>query len=187
MNRGRAGRLYRFASLKEKDGKHYDLAEGNIRRGGRRNQAGGSEGICPGFRAEDPRRGWIPHTRGTARITGIVRDQAGNPGAGVEVQVVPTMRTQREEIRTDASGPFEILRTQALDSDAPPAKPGGAGRGTKLVGSTEIEKDKAEGGLDLTLQPGLTITGTAVSEEGRPLAGGHITVTLVLHPIRFGS
>ena len=126
-----------------------------------------------------PPAGGIPRSRGTARITGIVRDQAGNPLAGVEVQVVPTMRTQREEIRTDASGRFEIP-ADPRPSIAMPRPPVLVARDVahNLAGSTEIEKDKTEGDLDLTLQPGLTVTGTVLSEEGRPLAGGRITVML---------
>ncbi len=128
----------------------------------------------------------IPIIPGTPRITGIVRDEAGHPLAGIEVQVVPTTRIQREEIRTDASGRFEIP-ADPRPSIAMPRPPVLVARDVahNLAGSTEIEKDKAEGDLDLTLQPGLTVTGTVLSEEGRPLAGGGIRVMLHRTPHSF--
>jgi protocatechuate 3,4-dioxygenase beta subunit len=121
-----------------------------------------------------PRR--IPIIPGTPRITGIVRDEAGHPLAGVQVQVVPWVRN-REEIRTDASGRFEIP-ADPRPSTAPPRPPVLVAWDVahNLAGSTEI--GKTEGDLELTLQPGLTVTGTVLSEEGQPLAGGHVTVML---------
>jgi protocatechuate 3,4-dioxygenase beta subunit len=119
----------------------------------------------------------IPAVAGIAAVTGIVRDEAGDLLAGVEIQVLPMPTVSRDEIRSDASGRFEIPPDPRI---RPPRNM------TRIVVARDVAHNLAASAnveqpgraLDLKLQPGLTITGTVLSEEGRPLAGSRVQVWL---------
>jgi protocatechuate 3,4-dioxygenase beta subunit len=108
------------------------------------------------------------------KVAGVVRDEAGNPLAGVKVEVKPS---GREEITTDASGKFEA----AWDPTS-----WNSGRTTFVVVARDETRNLAEaaeideqaGSLDVKLRPAVSITGTVLDEEGKPLPGARLRVML---------
>ncbi len=109
------------------------------------------------------------------KITGIVRDEAGNPLAGVQVAVMPMGRS---ETTTDASGKFEVAWDPTPFPSAQNLTVVLVARDVarNLAGSTDL--DEQAGNLDIKLQPGVTVTGTVVNEEGKPLPGTGIRIML---------
>ncbi len=107
------------------------------------------------------------------KITGIVRDnEAGRPLAGVKVQVtwIKMLSSGGIEATSDASGEFEILwLTTPLSQGASTVILVARDPLHNLVETQEI--DDHTGPLDLKLQPGVIVTGTAVDQEGQPLPG----------------
>jgi len=126
----------------------------------------------------------IEHVLSSApKVAGIVRDQAGNPLAGVKFDVLP-MTAVREEIMSDASGKFEV----AWD----PSTWGPQGTTFVLVArdvarnlAEAVDLDEQGGNLDVTLQPGVVVTGTVQSEQGQPLPGARVRV--VMQAFRWGA
>ncbi len=108
------------------------------------------------------------------KVAGVVRDQAGNPLAGVRVEVKPS---GQEETVTDASGKFEA-------SWDPPSS--NSGRTALVVVARDrtrnlaeaVEMDEQVGNVDVKLRPGLSLTGTVLDHEGKPLPGARIWVML---------
>jgi len=108
------------------------------------------------------------------KVAGVVRDQAGNPLAGVRVEVKPS---GQEETVTDASGKFEV-------SWDPPSS--NSGRTTLVVVARDrtrnlaeaVEMDEQTGNVDVKLRPGLSLTGTVLDHEGKPLPGARLWVML---------
>jgi hypothetical protein len=109
------------------------------------------------------------------KIAGTVRDQAGNPLAGVKL----TVRTTRRDYRTttDGSGGF------VLSWDPEPAGPQNApailvardeGRG--LVATVDLDRQTTH--LDIELTRGVTVTGTVLNHESKPLPGARLQVVL---------
>jgi protocatechuate 3,4-dioxygenase beta subunit len=109
------------------------------------------------------------------KIAGVVRDEAGNPLAGVKVEVKPS---GREEITTDASGKFEASwdptswnsgRTTLFVIVArDPAR--------NLAEAADI--DEQAGTLAVKLRPAVSITGIVLDEAGKPLPGARLRVML---------
>lgn len=107
-------------------------------------------------------------------VVGIVRDEGGNPLAGVKVEVTPV---GREAVLTDSDGRFAVGWYAGL----------GGPQATRFIlvardparNLAEImEIDQRTGTLDLTLKGGVIFTGTVLNQEGRPLAGAHIQVSV---------
>jgi len=117
--------------------------------------------------------------RPTPKITGIVRDEAGTPLAGVKVQAtwIRMLSTMTSEATSDASGKFDI------PWDSTPMSRGASAvlfvardPLRNLVQALDI--DEHTGPLDLRLQPGVIVTGTALTPEGKPLPGANARVEL---------
>ncbi len=107
------------------------------------------------------------------KITGTVRDAAGQPLAGVKIE----LRPGDSRIATDGEGKF------AVDWDSGSY---GRTRGTYLylvamdaarnLGAIADVREQTTG-LELQLQPRVTITGRVLNQEGKPLQGALIGVT----------
>jgi protocatechuate 3,4-dioxygenase beta subunit len=111
-------------------------------------------------------------------VTGIVRDEAGNPLSGVTVQATwsrPSSSSTVQE-RSDASGMFDIT------GDPYPMEQGAtvvfAARDPAHNLARALEIDERTGPLDLKLEPGVIITGTVLNQEGKPLPGASVLVIL---------
>jgi hypothetical protein len=108
------------------------------------------------------------------KVAGVVRDQAGNPVAGVRVEVKPS---GQEETVTDPSGKFEVSWDPLSRN---------SGRTTLAVVARDrtrnlaeaVEMEEQGGNVDVELRPGLTLTGTVLDHEGKPLPGAGIWVML---------
>jgi protocatechuate 3,4-dioxygenase beta subunit len=108
------------------------------------------------------------------KIAGVVRDEAGNPLAGVKVEVKPS---GREEITTDAAGKFEASWDPTSWS---------SGRTTFVVVARDAARNLAEaadideqaGNIDVKLRPAVSITGIVLDEAGKPLPGARLRVML---------
>jgi protocatechuate 3,4-dioxygenase beta subunit len=110
------------------------------------------------------------------KATGIVRDEAGNPLAGVKFEVLPMMASPRE-VTSDASGKFEV----AWD----PGMWGPQGTTFILVArdvarnlAEAVDLDEQAGNLDVKLRPGVVITGTVLKEQGQPLPEARVRIMI---------
>jgi protocatechuate 3,4-dioxygenase beta subunit len=110
------------------------------------------------------------------KLAGIVRDEAGHPLAGVTFEFVPTMLS-RDEITSDASGKFEVPLGSGIIGP----------RGSTLVLvardkarnlAEAVDVDEQGGTLDVTLRPGVVITGTVLNEQDQPLAGARVRIMM---------
>jgi hypothetical protein len=109
------------------------------------------------------------------KITGTARDEAGRQLAGVKIEIKPMGGPT--EATTDAQGRFEV----SWD----PRMWGPQGTTIVLVARDEahnlaeaVEIEEQTTRLDLTLKPGGIITGVVLNEEGQPLPGAHVRLTL---------
>ncbi len=109
------------------------------------------------------------------KVTGIVRDEAGNPLAGVKFDVLPM--SVPNQITSDAAGKFEATWD--------PGMWGPQGTTFVLVARDEVRNlaeavdlDEQAGTLDLKLAPGAVITGTVLNEEGKPLSAARIRIMM---------
>ncbi len=108
------------------------------------------------------------------KVTGTVRDEAGNPLVGVKAEVTPL---GREAVVTDADGRFvvswyaELAERQVTTFLLVARDPA---RNLAEV----VEVDRRTGNLDLRLKPGLIFTGTVLDHEGKPLAGARTEVSV---------
>jgi beta-lactamase regulating signal transducer with metallopeptidase domain len=111
------------------------------------------------------------------RVTGIVRDEAGNPLAGVKVQAtwIRMGLILTGGAVSDASGKFDFPWDTSL-----PGRPVTAvvfvARDPlrNLVQALDIDEDT--GPLDLKLRPGASVTGTVLNQAGQPLPGANARV-----------
>lgn len=113
------------------------------------------------------------------KITGLVRDEAGNPLAGVKIQVtwIKMLSSMTGGALSDASGKFDIpWDATPLSQGAPTVIFVARDPLRNLVQALDI--DEHTGPLDLKLQPGVIVTGTALSQEGKPLPGASARVEL---------
>ncbi len=113
---------------------------------------------------------------GQPKITGIVRNEKGEPLKGVKLKVCPM--GGREDSTTDAEGKFEITYD-----------PGRWGSGEipimflvcryeedNLAAAVQIDEDA--GVLDITLKPGVIFTGKVLNPEGKGIEGATLYVNL---------
>ncbi len=113
------------------------------------------------------------------RVTGIVRDEAGNPLAGVKVQAtwIRMLSAMTGGDVSDASGKFDFpWDTSSLARGASTATFVARDPQRNLVQALDI--DEHTGPLDLKLQPGVIVTGTVLNEAGQPLPGANARVLL---------
>jgi protocatechuate 3,4-dioxygenase beta subunit len=115
----------------------------------------------------------------TPKITGIVRDQEGNPLAGVKVQVtwIKMLSSMTSEATSDASGKFDVpWDSSPMARGAPTVIFVARDALHNLVQVLDI--DEHTGPLDLKLQPGVIVTGTVLNQAGQPLPGANVRVLL---------
>jgi len=109
------------------------------------------------------------------KITGTVRDQAGEPVAGVKMEVKP--HGGGTQPTTDADGKYEMTWDRAgWDSSDTVFVLVARDMQRNLAALTEIDEDTRN--LDVTLQPGGTFTGTVLDHEGKPLSDARVRVWL---------
>ena len=111
------------------------------------------------------------------RVTGIVRDEAGNPLAGVKVQAtwIRMMSAMTGGAVSDASGKFDFPWDTSFPGRAVTAVIFVARDPLRnLVQALDIDEDT--GPLDLKLQPGVIVTGTVLNQAGQPLPGANARV-----------
>jgi protocatechuate 3,4-dioxygenase beta subunit len=115
------------------------------------------------------------------KVAGTVRDEAGQPLAGVKIVVLPG---SLNEATSDAQGKFEM--TWEL-------MPFGSQATTSILVARDIARGLAEamelgeqtGNLEVKLKPGVTVAGTVLDHEGKPLAGAR--ARLLLFAQRWGA
>ena len=121
---------------------------------------------------------------GQPKITGIVRNEKGEPLKDVKLKVCP-MGGGRGDSTTDAEGKFEVTYD-----------PGGWPSGEipvmflvaryeegNLAAAVQIDEDAGE--LDITLKPGVIFTGKVLDPEGKGITNARIS-TMLRGP-RWGS
>jgi protocatechuate 3,4-dioxygenase beta subunit len=115
----------------------------------------------------------------TPEVTGTVRDEGGNPLAGIRVEVTPA---GREPVVTGADGRFVVGWYAGLGGPQITSLLLVARDPTRNLAEI-AEVDERTGSLDLILKPGVILTGTVLSQKGSPLAGARVEV-LVRGPDR---
>lgn len=110
-----------------------------------------------------------------SKAAGIVRDQAGRPLAGVQLAV---LLTGKGEAVSDFAGRFQVNwgAVPFMDEDA----------GFVLV-ARDVTRDLALAvdlsgqsldSLDFRLQPGVTVAGTVLDQQGKPLPGARVCMEM---------
>lgn len=110
----------------------------------------------------------------TPRVIGTVRDEAGKPLAGVKIAVT-SLGTS--EVVTQDDGEF------ALEWNPELSRLGGSTAALVARDVTHnladiVEIDEQTDRLDFKLKPGVTLTGTVLNQEGKPLSNARILVAL---------
>ena len=109
------------------------------------------------------------------KITGTVRDPAGEPVAGVKLEIKP--HGGGTQPTTDADGKYEMIWDRAgWDSSDTIFVLVARDMQRNLAALEEIDEDTRN--LDITLQPGASFTGTVHDHEGKPLADARVRVWL---------
>ena len=119
-------------------------------------------------------------------ISGTIRDPAGVPVPGVLVSFHPgTLPGVFPYVdgRTDANGRYELRMVAELSEAAPP---GGLGRPSNLILARSLERNLAAirefetipTNLDLTLEPGLTLSGCVKGTDGKPVTSALVDLSI---------
>jgi len=112
---------------------------------------------------------------GQPKITGVVRDEAGQPAEGVKFKVLPAGGP--EEATSDSQGKFE----QNWDPERWGSQPTvhylvARHKQRNLAAAVEINEDTKI--VDVKLKPGVIFTGKVVNPDGKGIADAQITVML---------
>ena len=111
------------------------------------------------------------------KVTGVVRDSAGTPLAGVELVLWPQYRAASKGTTTDSDGRF-VLTWQPQNQNMPNYESFLIARDFNRNLALAQAIDDATTNLDLRLEPGLAITGRATDSKGNSLtnveAGDHV-------------
>jgi hypothetical protein len=112
---------------------------------------------------------------GQPKITGVVRDEAGQPVEGVKFRVLPAGGPQ--DATSDSQGRFE----QSWDPRRMGSQPTvfylvARHKGRNLAAAVEVNEDTKT--LDVKLGPGVVFTGKVVDPNGKGIAGAQLTVML---------
>ncbi len=108
------------------------------------------------------------------KLSGTIRDPEGRPVAGAAVSVLPA---GRDEVISDANGHYETNWDPSI---------WGPQETTFCLLTRHAERNLAAAvemtidtqSLDVTLQPGVTLSGKIVGSDGRNLAGARVTASL---------
>ena len=118
----------------------------------------------------------------TLRYSGTVRYPSGEPATGVRVAFYPGFYSRSgdyAEVRTDTNGRYEIIQQpKALEMMIGPINP------TNSIMARDLEKNlavmrqfgKTTTNVDLVLQPAITLSGSAINNEEKPVAGAELDV-----------
>lgn len=119
----------------------------------------------------------------TKRLTtaGKVVDDQGRPVEGTEIMVVPG---RRKAVLSDSQGQFEITwNPRSRQDDDTAFYVVARHRKRNLAVTLPIDGDA--GSLNLTLKPGVSLSGRVVDPEGRSISG--VRLSIMLHPFSWGS
>jgi hypothetical protein len=120
---------------------------------------------------------------GLPKITGVVRDEQGNPVQGAKLQVCP-MGTGRD-VSSDAEGRFEITWDPGRwhSSETPAMVLVARYERGNLAAAVDVDEDTRT--KDITLHPALTLTGKVVDPNDKGIAQAQVTP--MLQGPRWGS
>jgi protocatechuate 3,4-dioxygenase beta subunit len=112
----------------------------------------------------------------TARIAGTVTDSDGRPVAGAHVFVLPDSSNARDAIQTtDENGHFTLgWAPEQISWAQGEFYLAAIDKSSNRAVIEPIDADTTD--IQLTLQPGLTITGKVIGPDGGPLAGAGVIV-----------
>jgi len=120
---------------------------------------------------------------GIPKITGVVRNEKGEPLKGVKLKVCPM--GGREDSATGAEGKFEVTYDPGRwgSGEIPIMFLGCRYEEGNLAAAVQIDEDAGE--LDITLKPGVIFTGKVLDPDGKGIANARIN-TMLRGP-RWGS
>jgi ribosomal protein S28E/S33 len=107
------------------------------------------------------------------RITGVVRDPAGNPLGSVRLAVMPSGSHERT---TGSDGKFEIMWDPSWTLPDITSILLARDRARNLVAAVDLDAQMKN--LDVKLRPGVVLTGKVLDPEGGPLTSARIQITL---------
>jgi protocatechuate 3,4-dioxygenase beta subunit len=118
------------------------------------------------------------------KLTGMVRDSAGAPLAGVQLVLWPEFRATSKGAKTDAEGRYLLTWNRQNQGD---------GDYEMILVARDLKRnlalaqsfDEETTNLDLRLEPGLTVTGRAIAENGKAIT--NVEVEVMLWSERMGS
>ena len=126
----------------------------------------------------------LPPTVQIGSLTGVVRDASGKPAAGAVVSFRPAYNQntlQPFETNTDQNGRY-VVPILSLNIAA-----SGEYRYTDYILARDLERNlgamrdfswsKTTSNLDLTLQPGITVTGRIKDSQGAPVTNAVVELT----------
>jgi hypothetical protein len=109
------------------------------------------------------------------KLTGVVRDSAGTPLAGVDLALWPEWRAKSKGATTDANGHF-VVTWNPQNQDNPNSELFLIARDLKRNLALAQAVDEETTNLDLRMEPGLTLAGRATDTKGKPLTNGEAQV-----------
>ncbi len=119
--------------------------------------------------------------KGSPKISGVVRDAAGKPVAGAEIQTIPFGGGM---LKSDPVGAFEMQWDPQRWSDQQVNSILVARHIERnLAAVVDIDEDTRK--LEVTVSGGITLAGKVVDAESKPVAGADVSV--ILHTSNYGS
>ncbi len=121
--------------------------------------------------------GCAPGAGAASRLTGVVRDSAGAPVAGVKVFAFPNWGSTGGESRTDANGRYELSwNRQRLGGPDGTYCVIARDVARNLAVAHDLEEDATT--VDLRLERGLVVAGRVENATGKPLANASVQLHL---------
>ena len=128
----------------------------------------------------------VPSRGGSAGFAGVVRDASGQPAPGVALRFIPGFQGHEDspqpfEIQSDRNGRYLIPPRRA------PTERSWADCPTNIIVARDLARNlavrseftEAPSNLDLTLLPGITLTGRLKDKEGAPVTNATVEVGMV--------
>jgi len=113
---------------------------------------------------------------GQPKVTGVVRDEKGNPVQNVKLKVCPM---GRQDVSSDVEGKFEVTYDPggwSGSGEIPTMFLLGRYEKGNLAAAVQIDEDAGE--LDITLKPGVIFTGKVVDLDGKGITNSRILLML---------